>query len=125
MHGETPGLVLDMAPAEQRRHGAAPQAEPAGADQGERAAAFAEHRRDMAADQPAEGETGEVEALAGREDAGDAVGGDGGETLGRMRKRRLVGLAEPGQAGDDEAGAPRQRRDVGEPTRPRARAAAA
>src|SRR5260221_10135028 len=88
MKGETPGLALDRAPADQRRHGAAPKAEPAGADQGERAAAFAEHRRDMAADQPAEGEAGEVEALAGREDAGDSVGGDGGETLRRMRPRR-------------------------------------
>src|SRR5258708_28308869 len=112
-----------MAPPLERRHGAALETETAGAVQDARPAAADERRRDMAADQAAERESDKMEALARRQDAVDPVDDDGGEPTGRMRRRRLVGFAQPGQIGDDDPVVSRQRRDIAQPMRPRSEAA--
>src|SRR5207302_2928640 len=69
-------LVGDAAPALERRHRAARQAQPTGTDEGAGAAALGEMRRNMASEKTAEGKAGKVEALARREDAIEPGSGD-------------------------------------------------
>src|SRR5262249_20331965 len=121
--GEPARLVLEIPPRKQRPNGAAKEPEPAGTDQSERAAARAEACRDMAADQAAEGEAGEVEALACLQHPLQSLADDRRDALGGVGLGRGGGGAEAPQIGADDAGPAGKDVDIAQPMRPRAEAA--
>ncbi len=109
-----PGLELERAPA---------GADAARADEGEGLEPVAQEHRRRAADDAAEGEADEMEALVLRDQPAQPVGADAGDRPAVIGLGRQGRIAEARQVGRQHRVVARQRLDVADPVRPGAEAA--